>query len=237
MIDIHSHILPGVDDGAKNMEQSLRMLRMAWEQGIEAMIVTPHYHKKWPGPEPEVIQKKTEELQKQAHGQGIPIQLYTGNELFYHHGLIEKLKAREVCTLAGSVYVLVEFYPGEEFEYITDGLSELQAYGYRPILAHVERYVCLMNDSERIWELVSRGCLIQMNAKSVEGKSNWKTRHQVWKLLKNEMVHFIATDTHDEKERPPRIAVAEGYVKKKCGDEYCNQIFNENAKQILGSRE
>ena len=144
--DIHCHVLPGVDDGAETMEMALDMLKIAAEEGIRKIILTPHQKADRKCVTPEGIASRMILLQEEADKKGIPVKLYPGNEIFYRHGLGELLELGKVRTLADSHYVLVEFLPGEDYRYIRDALNRIISFGYWPIVAHVERYLNVMKD-------------------------------------------------------------------------------------------
>lgn len=234
MIDIHSHILPCLDDGAKSVEQSISMFRMAAMEGIHTIVATPHCygHKKDASYEEvlEAVNKMREELEKE----GIPIDLYAGNEIYYRQGVEEDLERGNIHTLAGSSYVLVEFHPQEESSYIFRALNRLNSYGYRPILAHAERYENLYGKKESIEEVKNCGVKIQINASSICAK-RWGDpyRKRVWGLLKKEWVDFVATDAHSDGHRAPKMKECRNLLAKKLEDAYVFQLLEENASYIL----
>ena len=148
-IDIHCHVLPMVDDGAETMEMALDMLRIAAEEGIRKMILTPHQKADRKCVTPEGIIRRMVLLQEEVDKKGIPVKLFPGNEIFYRHGLGELLELGKIRTLADSHYVLVEFLPGEDFGYIRDALNRLISFGYWPVVAHVERYMNVVKNLQK----------------------------------------------------------------------------------------
>lgn len=233
-VDIHSHILWGVDDGAKNMEISMRMLRAAIGEGIEKVILTPHYKPGRCNAAPDKIRKLTMKLQEKAGESGLEIKLFTGNEIFYHRGMTELLEAGGVCTLADTDCVLTEFLPGEEYAGIRNGVYQLRAEGYQPVLAHVERYRNVCKDVRYVEELLDLGAYIQINAGSVMGNDGFATKQFCKRLLKRKLVHFIATDTHDTGRRAPCIKDCGKYLVSRYGKDYAERILYSNAEKILG---
>ena len=166
-IDIHCHVLPMVDDGAESMEMALDMLRIAADEGIRKMILTPHQKADRKCVTPEGIAKRTELLQKKADVLKIPVKLFPGNEIFYRHGLAELLEQGKIRTLADSHYVLIEFLPGEDYAYIRDAIGRVASFGYWPVVAHVERYVNVIKDmekAERIPKEELAGCFREFGA-------------------------------------------------------------------------
>lgn len=237
-IDIHSHILPGVDDGAKDMEESISMLRQAQKEGLGAVILTPHQKPGRKCVSVNGILLRIAQLQNKLEQLHIEIKLYPGSELLYSHGLRERLENGSVCTLAQSRYVLVEFLPDENWQYIRDGLYDLTCAGYRPIVAHVERCVHLAADPEKIRELIDMGCYIQMNAGSIMGKSGFGMKRMARLLLKEEVVHFVATDAHRETgKRSVQMKACGAYLQKRYGQDYADRLLWKNAKKVLTDAE
>lgn len=237
IIDIHSHIIPFVDDGAGSMEQSLRMLEIAASEGISCMIATPHQKADRRCVTPDGITKRLQILQEEAEKLKIPVKLYPGNEIFYRHGLAELLEAGKIRTMADSHYILIEFLPGEDYSYIRDALARTASFGYWPILAHVERYTNVIKDMDKAAELKEdTGCYFQVNASSVAGDQGLAVKNVVKKLLKMEMVDFAATDTHSDGNRAPRMKKCAAYLEKKLGTEAARKLLVENPGYILEDR-
>lgn len=231
--DIHSHVLPGVDDGARDMAMSIKMLRHAYEQGIRRMIVTPHHKPMHHNVDREQMQRLIAALQEQMPKENIEIELYTGNELYYREGLAECLERKEAATLADSRYVLIEFLPQNQWEYIRDGVNTMLMAGYSPVLAHVERYREVCRDMERVTRLRKMGCYLQVNADSVMGKYGTGMKHTARKLLKYRMADFLATDAHNDTTRTTDMAECAAYVSKKYGREYLRVLVEENPAHII----
>lgn len=233
-IDIHSHILPGVDDGAGSMEEALRMLRCAEEEGIRKIIVTPHQKPDRHCVSVQGLLDRMRALQNKADEEGLHVRLYPGGELFFRQSLPEELEDKRVCTLAGSRYVLVEFFPQEQYRYIRDGLYSLLTAGYFPVVAHVERYDQVIGSQKCQEELLDMGCCFQVNASSLTGSGGLRMKMAAWRLVRQRMVHFVATDAHRaEGSRSPQLARCAGALAKKCGSDYASQLLYQNAARIL----
>ena len=234
-IDIHSHALPMVDDGAESVEMALLMLRTAAEEGIEKIILTPHQKADRRCATPEGILHRMEELQELAGKEHIPVQLYPGNEILYRHGLAELLEQRKIRTLADSRHVLIEFFPGEDYSYIRDALGRVTSFGFWPVLAHVERYVNVINRMDRAEGLKEdTGCYFQVNAASVTGGYGFAAKKVARKLLREGLIDFIATDAHrSEGIRSPKMKACAEWVEKRMGRERMEQIFCKNPEAIL----
>lgn len=231
--DIHCHILPGVDDGAKNMDMSMEMLKTAETDGIRQIILTPHNKPMHRNLSREKLKEMVSRLQREIDGQGIEIRLYPGSELYYRSELVELLDKKEVCTMADSSYVLVEFNPMDDFDYIRKGIYQLTAGGYRPILAHIERYSKICNTYGHAEELARMGCGIQINAGSVMGEYGYQARHFTRRMLKHRLVHFVATDAHDNKKRKPCLFECAKYISRKYGEEYTKRLLYDNPEKVI----
>lgn len=232
-IDIHSHILPQIDDGAKNFDVSMKMLRTAWADGIRKIIATPHYKPGHHNAGPEKIHSLITRIRREAEKEGIEAELYSGNEFYYHDGMFRKLDEGGAETLAGSSYVLIEFDPMEGFGYIRGGLYEALAHGWRPVLAHAERYSAILGKTENVEELVRLGSCIQVNAGSILGRTGPGAKQFAKRLLKERLVHFVATDAHDAERRKPALSGCAKYISRKYGEAYARRIFQENPVHIL----
>lgn len=230
MVDIHSHILPELDDGSKSMEESLAMLRIAYEEGIRTMIATPH---NMPGkgcPDREKVTARLDKLRKAAAQADIPMELLLGTEYFYRSDILEEFEQGNVISMNGTRYVLIEFDPGVSRVYAKNAVREIMALDYRPVIAHVERYAGLMEKgAETVRELRAMGALIQVNAGSVIGNLGFKVKQQVKHLLRDEQVDLIGTDAHSARHRAPRMKECEKYLRKKYEEDYCDRLLNAAA--------
>lgn len=232
-IDIHNHVVFGVDDGTKDLETSIAMLTKAKEAGTDTIICTPHYRAGMFSYPKEKVEANFEVLKKEASKLGIT--LYLGCE--YHVGseMMENLKSRRVHTLADSDYVLAEFSSNAEYSYIRNQIARLQSGGYIPIIAHIERCECFFRDTGLVHELIEMGALIQINADGVMGAEGRAPRKLCKSLLKSRYVHFIASDSHDTLTRLGNFKECLKYVEKKYGGEYADTLFRENALRMISN--
>lgn len=232
-IDIHSHILPGVDDGSDSLEMSMDMLRMAAQDGVTHIILTPH-NKPWHRPMDNAgMAKKISLLQDKANQEQMNLKLFAGSELYYRSGLSEELEQGLAETLANSQYVLVEFEPSADYDYIRNGVYALLMGGYYPIIAHTERYKNVCSKLARVAELIDMGCFIQVNAGSIMGKYGFGVKQLTRKMLKQCLVHFVATDAHDPVKRPPCLSSCAEYIGKKYGQENRHRLFYDHPACVL----
>lgn len=232
--DIHIHIIPGVDDGAVDPDMSVDMLAYAYAQGIRRMIVTPHNKPMHRSAGKEKILRSIEMLQARMKQENIEIELYPGSELYYREELVRCLEQGEAVTMADSRYVLIEFMPADGWEYIRDGINSILMAGYRPIVAHVERYQEICKNMERAVRLREMGCCIQVNAAGVMGRYGMETKRYVRKLMKQRLVDFIATDAHNAADRAPDLADCAAYIGRKYGEDYMRRLLVENPSKVIG---
>ncbi len=235
-IDIHSHILPELDDGSESMEQTIRMVKLAFEEGTRTIVATPHYCCGRYEPSPEILQDSLQKVQEAIKDKVPDMNLMLGSEIYYSQESIRLLRNNRILTLAGTGYVLLEFSPLAEFRYIKNGLQEFIMEGYNPILAHVERYWNVIKDLEQVQDFIEMGVGIQVNAMSVTGEMGKGCQAAVKKLLKNQSVHLIATDAHNLAIRAPRLRKCYGCIVKKYGNSYGEELFYGNQKKILANQ-
>lgn len=232
-IDMHCHILPEVDDGAQSMEETRRMLGMAYREGVRYIIATPHHHPGRGRAEPEELRRQLRKVREEAAKISDRLKVFLGTEIYFGQDVPDKLKENKVLTINRTRYVLVEFSPSDSFEYIHRGIQLIQMKGYIVILAHVERYDCLREEFENVEYLDEMGVLIQVNTGSITGRGGRKLRKFVKELLERELVFCVGTDAHDSGKRAPHMKKAAEYVKKKYGEDYARRIFFSNAAEML----
>lgn len=234
MIDIHNHILPGIDDGSENIEQSLDMASHAVNEGISAIIATPHYiHETFEIANRQRIETEVESLNGILHKEGIDLRIYTGNEVFVSPGLSELVDKGIVGTLNNSRYILVEFPMGSIPLYTENVLYELQLIGLTPIIAHPERKSEINKDIGILQPFIDRGILLQINSGSLTGKYGSAVEKTAWKLLDSNMAHLVATDAHNNRSRNPMMKKAYQLVEKRIGSTAAEALFNNNPKHVL----
>ena len=232
LFDMHCHIVPLVDDGAKSVKEAFAMLQMEYEQGVRKIIVTPHFRREMFETSPEIVKKHFLVLRRLAEKIGPDLKVFLGCEFHANVEMLEYLHADRVYSMAGSRYVLTEFSASTEEKYIRDRIYELLSSGYKPIVAHIERYKC-MKDIELVEYLVNKGAYMQVNADSVIGKNGHGVKKYCGKLLEDELVQFIGSDCHGSKRRVTRIGDAYAYVSKKFGCQAADEIFIDNPQEIL----
>ena len=229
MIDIHTHILPFVDDGSNSIRDSITLLKTACSQGVEAVILTPHHRPPHLKSKERII-KHFERFSKQVQDEGIPIKLFLGQEVHVQNQATKLFKSGEVLCIANTNYCLVEFDFSTYCD-IPEAVYELRNAGYVPIVAHLERYAYAT--IEDAFEIKRLGGLIQVNAESLIGGifNRGKIYRKANQLFREECVDFVASDSHVV--RKYNMDKAGEIVKKKYGINAYNCVFNLKAKEML----
>lgn len=230
-IDMHCHILPGVDDGAKDLEDTKEMLKIAYQEGIRVIIATPHHHDRRGKASIERLQRRLREVEELIDEMGIDMEIHLGMEVFFGQDILEELGEGMIATMGGSEYVLLEFSPEDDFAYIQRAVQKVQMKGYGVIIAHVERYMCLLKNIDHIRYLVEMGAYIQVNASSIIG--GFTVKRFIKAMMKERLVHFVGTDAHSPNHRSPLMQKAVAYVEKKHGHDYMERIFWKNGNRVL----
>lgn len=254
-VDIHSHILPGVDDGSRSVEESVAMLELAYAEGVRTIYATPHYGMKQYKIDQAECQELVDELNAHVriHGGLNGMMVKLGNEILYHSGVSDEIKAGGVKALGKSNFVLVEFYENSNYTVLAACAREMKMAGFTPIFAHVERYACLRDSIAKVTDLKDEGALIQVNAgelveppadnadaggfkllkRRTMALDELKERSEfAWRLVKAGLVDFIASDAHRQNVRVPVMDTALAQIRETAGNEIANNLI-VNA-QILG---
>lgn len=232
MIDLHNHILSEIDDGSRSMEETIEMARIAVEEGISKIIATPHHRKPEYLVDKDHILEKIKNTNQVLKKENIDLKVLPGMEIYMSRDIPEKLANKELLSLNNSSYILIEFPMREELDYIEDVLHEVKIQGYRPIIAHPERYKKVIEDPNYVKRLIEGGCLFQINANSLTGAFGEESKKTVEILIKHKMVHLISTDSHSSKRRSPRIRQALECVRAINGDQYV-EVLLDNANKVL----
>ena len=228
LIDTHIHMVPGVDDGARDMDMTIKMLRIAINEGVNEMILTPHFNR--PRYDNQNVIRNFTILNDYIVMNKIDFKIYLGNEIYLSEEDIDAIIAGQAYTMASSRYLLIElpfhqFYPFHEIM-----IHNLQENGYRIILAHVERYQIFEDKSHVLQEFVKKGCYCQINANYIMNK---KTRKKAFKLIKNGLIHIVASDGHNIDKRPPVMKMAYDIVCRTFGQACAQLLFVDNPKLVI----
>lgn len=236
-VDIHAHILPGIDDGAADMETALGMLDIALIEDKECSIIaTPHYICGSLQNNKEKVAASLDELKGAVADRGIEIDLRTGTEVFLAPEVPDLVQAGEICTLAESSYILVELPMMNIPAYTADVLYQLQLNGLMPIVAHPERYRDVNEDPNCLMEFLQRGIYFQVNAGSLKGLYGKKIYETAMTLLKHNMAHFVASDAHTCRSRSPKLTRAYGIACDELGYDMAERLFCRNGQAVLDNK-
>ncbi len=231
--DLHSHMLCGVDDGAKDQEMMFAMLDVAYADGVRAICLTPHYSPYHFGDTFDRSERSFAILSEYAERNYPDMQLFIGHELGYYHGCEDALRRGRCRMLAGSRYVLVDFPAQVDFFDLSGAVNRLRGMGYRTVLAHAERYRCVSHNFDWIREYVDAGGLVQINASGICERWGSPIRGRWIRLLRENLVHFIASDGHDLNNRSPKMSVCMDYLQKHYSPDFIRELTWENAWHIV----
>ena len=231
--DIHSHIVPGVDDGAKDMEQSLAILEEEIRQGVEHIILTPHYRKGMFETAESKIYSQYKALLLEASERFPDLELKLGCEFHANMDMEEELRSRRYVSMGDSGFLLLEFSGRHMKSYIRERTNAVLMEGFTPIIAHVERYPAMTDNPDLIRELREIGVKIQVNADSILGDVGFRIKSFCKKLIKNDLIDFIGSDVHNTSDRASHIGQCAEMIAKKYGDAYANRIFRENPRMLF----
>jgi len=197
MIDIHSHILPGLDDGSRSMEETLQMVRQLYEAGFKTLIATPHVSEGRDYLSPTEILKATEQVCLQVVEAGIPVEIFPGAENYIFPDMANWARDGKLMTLGNTnQYLLLEFPLLEIPRYTDQVFFELQVLGLTPILAHPERYKGLVDEPERLLDWAKKGILLQLDLRSLCGKYGPQAKRLAEVMLHSDLVHLVGSDAH-----------------------------------------
>lgn len=234
IIDIHCHLLPGVDDGAPDLETAVALLKKEYADGVRSIIVTPHYRKKMFEPPMDKILENYRILR--THAEKMGIRLYLGCEYHVNTQIVDDIFGGKRPSLAYTRYVLCEFSSLSTASFIRERCAQMISRCLVPVIAHVERYPALMNDKNLMRELSESGCLMQVNAGSLLGKEGLRVKHTCRKLLEEGLIDLVASDCHDLKHRPPLMGECARWMEKKLGRTQARRILRDNPQMILDNR-
>lgn len=238
MIDIHCHILYGVDDGADTLQETLEMAEMAYKNGTRVIAVTPHSNT--PGSQRNFwgdgIKERFLEVKNAVKEAGIPVQILSGQEIFAKGEVAELLKKGDLVTLNGSRYPLIEFPFKERSENVFKKLESVLAEGFIPIVAHPERYEFVSENFESLLKIKKMGCLLQINTGSIEGNFGRGAKINAKKMLNNRAVDVIASDAHSPYMRTPILADAHEYISENYSTDFADRLLLKNPKAILENK-
>jgi protein-tyrosine phosphatase len=232
LVDIHSHVLPEVDDGAASMQMALDMLRRAESEGVSALVVTPHVRSHDEIDRNDLHARRFDELQAAVATSGIQVELFLGAELAFRFGLAEVARWSTV-PLADGPYVLVDLPMGPMPTGLEQGFFELRAAGFKPILAHPERHRELATAPDQVERLRHQELLFQVDAGSFTGRFGRRAKATAETFLQMGYIEFVGSDGHDLEKRPISLQSARRLVTQACGPLEAHRLFCANPASVV----
>lgn len=236
MIDIHNHLLIGVDDGPQNEEEALALMKQAIDNGITDIIVTPHqYSGDFINPKSKILEKM-EEIKGLIDEHDFDLNVHPGQEIRINGELVQELGSGINIPLNDTQYVLVEFSFTELANYTEKLFFDLQMKGYTPLIAHPERCRPLMKEPGRLYDFIEKGAIAQVTATSVAGTLGEGLQKKSLKLIEHNLVHVVASDAHHAERRPFMLKEAYQIIEDNLGKDYVERL-KYNSEAILHNKD
>lgn len=233
LIDLHSHILPGVDDGAPDLATSLAMARLAVADGVTALACTPHFYPGVYDTSVAQMEMAMADLQGELDAASIPLRLVPGGDVHIAPDLVGKIRNRIVPTLNGSRYILVEPPHNVLPPRIENIFFDLLSAGYQPILTHPERMAWIEPKYDLVAQLWRSGVWMQLTAGAITGDFGARARHWSRKILRDGMAHIVASDAHNTHARPPGLSLALRALRDLVGSAEAHNLVHTRPASIL----
>jgi len=235
VIDLHTHILPALDDGARTLDESLAMIRIAVADGITSLAATPHDTGSAPD-YPSQVKARVAQVQAALQERGIDLQLVVGSELHGVPDLVARLRTGRALTLGSSRYFLLEFPLTDLPIHAAQLVFEAQVAGFTPIVAHPARTAAIQHDPNQLYDLVERGALAQITSGSLTGVFGPRIQATARVLVEHNLVHLIASDAHGTGYRAPRLSEAVQVAGQIVGEEIARAMVTTRPQAILSNQ-
>ena len=232
--DVHNHMIYGVDDGAKDEAASMKLLEIAYKNDTRIICFTPHVYPEYFGDNAEMIVERFGQLKEKAAGQYPDLELYLGSEIRYTPSTLNWLRDNKAFPMNGTNTVLLEFVSGDGAGTIIKAVSQLLNRGYRPVIAHPERYPKFCSEYREIDRMKYDGVLIQCDSGAFTGDFGFGQKQKSRALLKRGLVDLIATDAHSVDGRNSDLSRCAAYVSDHFGERYCRSLFYKVPVDVLG---
>ncbi|HSH24290.1 MAG TPA: CpsB/CapC family capsule biosynthesis tyrosine phosphatase [Massilibacterium sp.] len=237
MIDIHCHILYGIDDGAETKEDTIAMLKEAIAEGIHTIVATPHHDRHFTNHREDILTFVTQ-VNEWIQDENLPIKLLPGQEIRIFSDLIQEIEKEDTSDLLTYVnqskYALIEFPHHDVPDYAESILYELKIRGITPVIAHPERNKKLIENPDLLYQFVQNGALSQVTTMSVMGGFGRKIQKFSLDLYKHHLAHFLASDAHNLTTRSFKMQEAIAYIEKQCGNEMMAEIYENTERLVAG---
>ena len=238
MIDLHNHLLPGIDDGAKKVEETLEFLRLARRDGITAVTATPHMKPGVYDNSRELILDRVAMVREAARGdEAEGVDLLPGAEVYFTADVVQRARAGKLMTVGDrGRYVLLELPYQQVPMGVDDTIFQLKLLGLTPIMAHPERVAYYLEDFERVAASVRLGALTQVTGNSIAGRFGSKAKDFSRRMLERGLIHVLASDSHDVLYRPPTLSEARQTTARLAGEEVARRLLEDNPAAILAGK-
>ncbi len=233
LVDMHCHLLAGLDDGPKTAEEALAMCRIAYGEGTRLVAATAHQNERWAAVTPEKIRQAARQLAQRLHANGVPLTVFPCAEVMIHPWIATSWSAGELLSVGDhGRFLLIEMPQGLYLD--LRSLAEvLRSAGVRPILAHPERHEGLLHDAGMIAELIRAGCLVQVSAGSVTEPASGADERALKGWFRRGLVHLLGSDGHSCTRRPPRMAAAYQKIRTWAGTAVADRVCSTNGMAVL----
>jgi protein-tyrosine phosphatase len=226
VIDIHTHILPGLDDGAANWEDTLNMARSAVSEGITTIIATPHHANGRYENRADEVAEHTRRVNERLIASGVPVSIMSGQEIRVHDDLLEAWNRGELLALAGSTYVLIEMPSSQVPKEMDELIHELRIMNLKPIIAHPERNAEIANHPQRLAGLVEAGAFAQVTSHSLLGGFGRRIQQSAWALCGSGLIQIVSSDAHHIERRGFRLREAYDVIRERMGVQWESYLLN-----------
>ncbi|HWT26851.1 MAG TPA: CpsB/CapC family capsule biosynthesis tyrosine phosphatase [Mobilitalea sp.] len=235
MIDIHSHILPGIDDGPRTMEESLQMVRMASECGVQTIVATPHCNLEgvFDNYYGSMLEDRFRDFAEAVKREQIPVRVVLGMEVYGTESVPALLYKGRLISIHRSKYLLMEFKFKEDLSLTEFLIEEVVNQGFRPVIAHPERYPYVQKFPDIVYDWISKGCYLQVNKDSILGDFGHRAKSTAMFLLDRNLVSFVASDAHDLLHRTTELSEVYSYLKDYFSEGYADLLLKENPRHLL----
>lgn len=237
MIDIHSHILPQIDDGARSIQESVNMIVEAKKAGFSKIVSTSHYEEEMYEADIDKRMELIDKIKQELNKKSVDMQIYIGAELFVSKNVLKLIDNKKVSTLNNTKYLLIEFPRNNKLIYMEEILFQVLSKGITPIIAHPERYIYVQKEPNIVLELIKKGVLFQSNYASLLGYYGKQAQVTLKKLLKHKMIHFMATDAHREHSIYSQIDIALKKLEKIITREEIMELSSENPQKVIENKD
>lgn len=240
MIDLHNHLLPGIDDGAKEVEETVEFLRILARDGVTHVTATPHMKPGVYDNDRETIFRTIDLVRRAAAGdpEASKVTLLPGAEVYYTADVADRARRGELMSVAdGGKYLLLELPYQQVPMRVEDTIFQLRIAGLTPIMAHPERVAYYLEDFERVEASVRLGALTQVTGSSITGRFGTKARDFAHRMIDRKLAHIVATDSHDVRYRPPILSEAREVAARLAGAEAAQAMVEDRPRAVLEGRE